>query len=50
MGSYYDYIHTQSGTQFEVLDSYAYKLTFLCICIEVDPAQVDVLETSEALA
>lgn len=50
MGSYYDYIHTQSDVQFEVLNSYSYKLTFLYICIEVDPALVDVLGTNEALA
>lgn len=50
MGSDYDYTHTQSDAQFEVLNSYSGKLTFLCICIEEDPAQADVLGTSEALA
>lgn len=50
MGSYYDYTHMQSDVQFEVLNSYSYKLTSLCICIEEDPAQVGVLGTSEALA
>lgn len=50
MGSYYYYTHTQCDAQLEVLNSYSYKLIFLCICMEEDPAQVDVLGTSEALA
>lgn len=50
MGSYYDYTHTHSDAQLEVLNSCSYKLTFLCIYIEEDLAQVDVLGTSEALA